>query len=106
MTRIRYIPLALIASAIAAAPVAASPTSTAVRYGDLDLNSPAGIAAFDARIARAVRQVCGSPYPRDLQGRRDVERCRAETLASTQAQRSDALAVAQSRAIQLASRGQ
>ena len=106
MTRIRSVPLALVAAAIAATPAAASQGDRRVSYADLDLASPAGVAALDQRLERAVRQVCGSPWPVDLRGRRDIERCRAETRATVQARRSDALAQARDRSIQLASRGE
>ena len=104
MTRIRTVPLALVAAAIAATPAAAQGRS--VSFADLDLTSRSGIATFDARIERAVRQVCGQASPNDLRGRHYVERCRTETRASVQARRSDALAQARDRSIQLASRGE
>jgi UrcA family protein len=105
VTQIRYLPLVVIA-AFAATPAAADLGGRRVSYADLDLTTPAGIAALDARLDQAVRRVCGDPYPRDLIGRRDVERCRAQTRASIQGPRSAALAEARSRAIQLAARGQ
>jgi UrcA family protein len=105
MTRYRTVPLALIAAAIAATPAAAD-QGRRVSYADLDLTSESGIATLDARIDRAVRQICGSASPSDLRGRHYVQRCRTETRASVQARRSDALAQARDRSIQLASRGE
>jgi UrcA family protein len=106
MNRIRSIPLALAAAAISASPAAASFEGRQVNFADLDLGSPAGIATLDARIERAVRQICGDPSPASLQSQREVRRCRSETLSIVQAQRSDALARAGSRSIQMAARGQ
>lgn len=105
MIRIRSVAPALIAAAIAVSPAAASSGSQRVSFADLDLTTPAGIAELDARLERAVRDVCGEPWPRDLRGRRYIEQCRTETRATLQAQRGDALAQAQNRAVQLASRG-
>jgi len=59
----RLSPLALAAALIATGGtvMVASPTQAAavgVRYGDLDLSTPAGKAAIDARIDRAARIAC------------------------------------------------
>jgi UrcA family protein len=103
---IRTLSLALIACSAFAAPVASASTiSIPVSYGGLDLTTPAGIAALDARIEGAVRRICGRAYPVDLQAQADVRRCRAEARFNVQAQRGDALASAQNRRTQLASRG-
>jgi UrcA family protein len=105
VTLLHTISFAVLAGAAFAAPAAASSEGVQVSYAGLDLTTPAGIAALDARLERAVRYVCGAPFPADLQTQSQVRRCRASTLASFQAQRGDALAAAQSRAVQLAARG-
>ena len=92
-------------SAFAASAAAASTMSIPVSYGGLDLSTPAGIAALDSRIEGAVRRICGRAYPVELQAQADASRCRAEARLSVQAQRGDALASAQNRRTQLASRG-
>lgn len=103
MTPIRtLIPIALVAAVAAASPARAE--TRAVSYADLNLSSPQGQAVLDSRIATAIRQVCGRAYPTDLQSQRQVERCRAQTLADVQAQRNDALAQARNDRIQLSAR--
>jgi UrcA family protein len=98
------IPIVLIASLAAANPAQAESGSRTVSYGDLDLTSPAGQAALDRRLASAVREVCGRPYPLDLQSVDQVSRCRRDTRADIQAQRNDAFAQAQNNRIQLSAR--
>lgn len=105
MKSIRYISLALLALTVAA-PAAAETVRVPVSYSGLDLNSPAGIAELDARIGRAVDQICGRPFPDTLTSRYTLRRCQTEARSSVQAQRADALAQAQSRGIQMASRGE
>ena len=106
MNPIHTLSLACVAfSAFAASAAVASPSRIPVSYGGLDLTTPAGIAALDARIEGAVRRICGRAYPVELQSQADVHRCRAEARLSVQAQRGDALASAQNRRTQLASRG-
>lgn len=96
------IPVVLLGTLAAADPAFAQ--DRIVSYADLDLNSPAGQEALDRRITNAIEQVCGRPYPTDLQSRQQVQRCRSETLATVQAQRNDALAQAQNNRIQLSAR--
>ena len=98
------VPVALIASVVAAHPAVAESNGRTVSYADLDLTSPAGVAMLDRRIRGAIRQVCGRAFPRDLQSQIQVERCRAETLADVQAQRNDALAESQNHRVQLSAR--
>ena len=76
--------LAGTASPALAAPPAAE--TRIVAYGDLDLSRSAGRAVLDARIDRAVRDVCGKVFVRDLNGLRLVELCRDETSANAYAQ--------------------
>jgi UrcA family protein len=98
------IPIVLVASLAAANPAHAESGTRSVSFADLDLNSPTGQAVLDRRIANAIRQVCGRPYPIDLQSRHDAARCRSQTLADVQAQRNDVLAQAQNERIQLSAR--
>lgn len=73
------------ASPALAAPAAAAPTRV-VSYADLNLASAAGRAALGARVDAAVRAVCGEATPIDLDGVRQVELCRDETLAAVNGQ--------------------
>jgi UrcA family protein len=103
MKSIRFlVPVALAASALSAVPAQAE--SRRVSYADLDLGSPAGLAAFDRRIESAIRQLCGAASPTDLRTVHGVSRCRAETLAHLQAQRNDVLAQARNNAVQYSAR--
>ena len=106
MNRIHHlVPLAVMASLIAVNPAAAEPYGTEkVRHADLDLTSAEGIAALDSRINSAVRKVCGYAFPADLHSMKSVHRCRQDTLADVQPQRSKALAGARNESIQLAAR--
>jgi UrcA family protein len=89
--------LAAFAIAVTAAPAVAQPPASAllvVRTADLDLRSPAGIAAMDRRIRAVVELACGDSSDVDLHGKNVAVRCRAETLAAVAAQRSRAIALA------------
>jgi UrcA family protein len=85
--------------ALAVLPVAALSTAahaqTAVRYGDLDLASPSGKAAFSQRADRAVRAYC-------LAERSFSQRNACE--AGVKAELKEKLAIAQIRQMQLAQR--
>ena len=74
-----------------------------VRYGDLDLTSPAGIATLDRRIAQAVLRVC-SDGDAGVRARWSEQRCRREARRAASPQRSFALARANSGSVVLASR--
>ena len=80
----------------AAAPALAGQSSQTVNYGDLNLSSPAGAAAFQSRIDRAVRQICGSAHASDLNGQAQVRRCRSDSIAGVAARRDAVLAAANS----------
>ena len=103
MNPIRILPLALLAFAV---PAIAETARVPVSYSGLDLTTPAGVAALDARIENAVQEICGQPFPAGLQSRFAVQRCQAEARSSVQSQRATALAQAQTRGIRMASRGQ
>ena len=78
--------LAAFAAASLAAPAAAEEVSVIVSYADLDLSSPAGSAAFDARIAAAIKEVCARPDVRDLKARTAWQECKAAARASAKEQ--------------------
>lgn len=84
--------LALVAATFAA-PVVAQQRSVEVVYSDLNLNTSAGIAAFDRRINAAVGQACGQPV--NLGQHNAVRNCRAGAYAQAMSQRSLILARAQ-----------
>lgn len=106
MTRIRSLTTIAILVAVGAAnPVLAGQNdSTRVHFGDLNLNSPAGVAALDARIEQAINQVCASTSPYELQDLRNVRRCRSDTRAAVRSLRNSAIAQARRGNIDLASR--
>ena len=103
MNRIRYlIPLVLFSSVVATPALADE--SRRVAFADLDLSTQAGVATLDRRIEGAIRAVCGDYFPNSPASREEVLRCRRETASQVYSQRSDAIASAQTRAIQLSSR--
>lgn len=106
MIRIRSLTtIAILAAVGAANPVlAGSNDSARVHYGDLNLNTPAGVAALDARIEQAINQVCASTSPYELQDQRNVRRCRSDTRAAVRSLRNTAIAQARRGNIDLASR--
>jgi UrcA family protein len=63
-----------------------------VPYGDLNLGTPAGIAALDRRLDRAVERVCGDSTVRDLAAHKRIEQCRTDTWQSIQDDRQFAIA--------------
>jgi len=103
MNRIRHLITVALFSSIAATPAFAG-ESRAVSFADLDLSTPAGVATLDRRLDGAVRRICGNFHPTSPASREEVLRCRSEARSSIYSQRSDAIASAQTRAIQLSSR--
>jgi UrcA family protein len=69
----------------------------AVSYADLDLTSPAGVAAFDRRIDAAVTQVCGRADLRDMAAWSERKQCRAKARSQIQPVRDAALASAKAK---------
>jgi UrcA family protein len=71
--------LALLIGGGAGEPAWASPDSSdpiaTIRYNDLDLGSASGKAALDARIKRAVRNVCSVPGPKTIENNQRVTAC-------------------------------
>lgn len=97
MNRIVIIAAAVLAAPFATPAQAQSPAAErtqVVSFADLDLAREAGQRKLDRRIARAVKQVCGTASDADLEGKNEVRRCRALTGASLSAERSRALAAA------------
>lgn len=74
--------LAALSLAALSTPASAGTRSLAVQYADLNLNSPAGMATLESRIATAARRICGKPETRDVHDGADHRRCMAETQAS------------------------
>lgn len=81
-----------------------SPRTEMVRYRDLDLTSPAGVAALDRRIASAITRVCEMPGVNDLTSASQERHCRANARFSANHQRAVVLASANPGAIQLSGR--
>ena len=65
-----------------------------VAYRDLDLASPAGVAALDHRITRAVKQACPERWASDLRRRMLVSKCFTAKRAEVASQRAAVLAAA------------
>ena len=84
--------IALLALILAATPTLAQPPVETVRTSDLDLATARGVAKLDHRIDHAIAQLCGTAFPTDLDGRAQVENCRAETAKSVADRRQMLLA--------------
>ncbi len=92
--------MSLIAAALcaAAAPALAQDLDAdilqrTVSYADLDLSSPAGVAAFDRRIDTAVTEVCGHLDHYDLKAQRAILNCRHDARSKIEVTRKGAKAV-------------
>ena len=70
-----------------------------VRTADLDLRSAEGQRQLDHRLANAAREVCGEASDVDLAGKKEVRRCRDETLAKARAEDRTRLAARRGTAI-------
>jgi UrcA family protein len=93
--------------AFSASPALAEPPAIAtsvVQTADLDLSSKAGQRALDRRLQQAVAEVCGSASDANLEGKNDVRRCRAETLANLADERDQRIAAASRQPIKVAAR--
>ena len=90
------LPLAALATSFAVPAVSqpAASATIAVHTADLDLRSPAGLAALDRRINAAIEIACGDLSDVDLHGKNVAQRCRTATRAQAAAQRSNAVALA------------
>lgn len=99
--------LGAIAAIATAVPAFAEPLpieTVTVSIADLDLATSAGQRAFDARINRAVIDICGEAADVDLVGRNAVRECRHAKLAEARNQGERRLAQHSKGDIQLASR--
>jgi UrcA family protein len=68
--------LIVAAGLTAAQPASAEQVTARVNYADLDLTTPAGVAALQARVARAVKAACTrADTMRDLGAMSDWQRC-------------------------------
>lgn len=95
--------IAFALAALTATPAfAGGPQSEEVHYGDLNLSTPAGVAALDRRLDRAVQRVCGDAARQNLSAQRLIARCRAETWQSIQDDRQFAIAKSTGRDVQRA----
>lgn len=92
MKTIKSLAAACALTSIAAPALAQEEISVHVRYGDLNLASPAGAHAFHLRLERAVTDICGSYDPRDVAEASIVAACRVETSARASRLEQDAVA--------------
>jgi UrcA family protein len=98
--KIAFTAFALTAGLIKGVPTMAAPAPAAelnvsyVHTADLDLTTDAGRRVLDNRLVTAARAVCGAASDVDLEGKNDVRKCRAETLARARADRDTVLAAA------------
>ena len=67
---------------LAIAPAAAQEVQATVRYGDLDIASPAGAEALNARLLGAIDSVCERPVSRDLKVIKSWEACKDAAMSS------------------------
>jgi UrcA family protein len=69
-------------TALSASPVLAQQSARQeIRTADLDLDSPAGLARFERRVAAALETVCGSYASASAQESAEIDRCRAAARA-------------------------
>lgn len=83
---------ALIKGVPALAETAPAETVAIVHTADLDLASAEGRQTLDRRLKIAARDVCGVASDADLEGKKEVRRCRDQVLARANAQREQILA--------------
>lgn len=73
-------------AALVATPAAAESRQASharIAYADLNLSSPSGAAAFDARVRAAARQACDDRSgPMTLRERQSIQQCRRAFTAS------------------------
>ena len=74
--------LAALSLAAFSTPASAETQSVAVQYADLNLDSPAGMAALEGRIQAAAQRICGKAQVRNVHDGADQQRCIRETQAS------------------------
>ena len=82
MRKITIAALAAFSLAAFSTPASAETQSVSVQYADLDLDSPAGMAALEGRIQAAAQRICGKAQVRNVHDGADQQRCIRETQAS------------------------
>lgn len=97
------------AAVIKAVPALAEPAAgdvsiSVVHTADLDLSTPGGLKALDARLAVAAHQVCDTASAVDLKARNAQQDCREAVVAQGRAKAQSILATSQSRDITIAAR--
>jgi len=73
-------------SSIAAAPAVAQESRVVVSYGDLDLNTTAGVRTLSQRLDAGVKAVCGRPDARDVKSGAAYAQCRDAAMLSVNEQ--------------------
>ena len=86
----------LAAVALSSTAALADAPTMRVSYADLNLTSPAGVAALKARVARAATTVCALDGSRDVQSLMAERACRSAALASADLPMQTAIAAANS----------
>lgn len=91
--------LTALAGALYVAPATAQSLGTdtvtrVVSYSDLDLRTDKGQRTLDNRLRVAVSMTCGTASSADPLGKREVARCRIDTLDRLSAQRDQVIAAA------------
>jgi UrcA family protein len=69
-------------SLLAVAPAAAEEARATIYYGDLDIASPAGAEALNARLLGSIKSVCERPSIRDLKAVAAWEACKDAAMSS------------------------
>jgi UrcA family protein len=86
MRKIIVLALAALSLAGVSTPAAAETMSVAVQYSDLDLSSPAGLAALERRIEAAAKRICVPIPVRSSLSNPTRSSCVRQAMASVQAQ--------------------
>lgn len=75
LTTLAALALASFAAAAGAAPTGGAPPSMTVRYADLNLRTPEGVASLYRRLTAAASQVCPLAYTPDLHTQELSKQC-------------------------------
>jgi UrcA family protein len=95
MNKAAFASIVAIVTLINTAPASAAQSvsrSVSIVYDDLDLGNQSDLDTLDARLKKAVKEVCGNADNRRLDDVADMNRCRDAALASAARQRTIALA--------------
>jgi len=74
--------IAAVAAALSSVPAVAQET-VAVRYGDVDVASPAGTQVLANRIEAGAKNVCGRPDLRDIKATVAFQECKEAAVQSS-----------------------